>query len=116
VSPNPEKNICENTNFDMWSIGHILIYITLGMVVPRQYLLVFVISIVCEAYEYMAGWRARWLLDPITNLLGYVVGSMIAIELGSNVKHTMNNSSITAIASLCVGALLYFNKPKKSQT
>jgi len=119
VSPNPEKNKCDNTNFDLWSIGHILVYMTLGMVLPGQYLLVFAISILCEMYEYAAGWRARWLLDPITNLLGYVVGSMIAMHLSSfspHVQRLLSNPAITVMTMVCMGILLYLNKPKASQT
>jgi hypothetical protein len=116
VSPNPEKNICANTNFDMWTVGHILIYFTLGLCVPRKYLLILVISILCEVYEYVAGWRARWVLDPIPIVFGYVMGSLLANHVSSSLRNTMDNYSVTIVSLLSMFALLYFNKPAKTQS
>ena len=45
VSNNPEKNDCTAVKFDAWSIGHVLIYITVGMVLPGHWLTVFGLSL-----------------------------------------------------------------------
>ena len=116
VSPNPEKNNCEDVHFDCWTVGHLLIYFTLGLVVPKHYLLILVISILCEAYEYIAGWRARWLLDPLSNMVGYIIGSLVAVTISASVKGRLNNYNITAIGILALFALLFFNKPKKEES
>jgi TctA family transporter len=77
VSLNPKKNDPKLLNIDGWSIGHIMVYISIGLFFPGKYLAVLVISILCEAYEYAVGWRARWLLDPVVNMVGYILGSLI---------------------------------------
>jgi len=30
-------------------------------------------SFACEAFEYLAGWRAKWIVDPAANLAGYAL-------------------------------------------
>lgn len=62
---------------DGWSIGHFAIYFTIGLFVPNAYLLVLGVSVMTELWEYIYGWRARWLLDPIVNLSGYACGTLI---------------------------------------
>ena len=74
VSRDPEKDDCAAVKLDGWSVGHVLIYATVGMVLPGQWAAVLGISILFEAFEYVVGWRARWLMDPATNLVGYAIG------------------------------------------
>lgn len=77
VSRRPENNVCDKENLDGWSIGHFAIYFTIGLFVPGAYIWVFLISVLCEVWEWHQGWRARWFLDPIVNMLGYVAGTMV---------------------------------------
>jgi hypothetical protein len=116
VSPNPDKNRCEDVHFDWWTVGHLLIYFTLGLFVPKHYLLILVISILCESYEYISGWRARWLLDPISNMIGYIIGSLLAVTISASMKDKLDDQHITVIGILALFALLYFNKPTKKQS
>ena len=74
VSTNPANNDCTKEDIDGWSIGHILIYFTIGAFIPNIYMEIFIISLLCEIWEHRVGWRARWIIDPITNLLGYALG------------------------------------------
>lgn len=78
VSRTPEKNDCNNAKCDMWSIGHLLIYISIGYIFPNHYLFILILSILCEAFEYIVGWRARWICDVLTNMIGYILGSLLA--------------------------------------
>lgn len=77
VSSRPENNVCDKENLDGWSLGHFAIYFTIGLFVPNAYFWVFLISVICEVWEYIKGWRARWFLDPIVNLLGYTAGTLV---------------------------------------
>lgn len=81
VSTNPKKNNCENVKFDGWSIGHILIYMTLGMVLPGYWFQILILSYACEIFEYIVGWRARWIIDPLVNMFGYLLGHLVFFNL-----------------------------------
>lgn len=109
VSLNPLKNNCENVKIDGWSIGHILIYATLGMLVPGQWVFVIVISILCEVFEFLVGWRARWIIDPVANLVGYGLGHLVFVSL----SHWRWISSVvtTSILACILAMLLFLNRP-----
>jgi hypothetical protein len=66
---------CENGDFTIFTIFHLISYIVVGYVVPGYYLEIFVISILCELLEYGMGFEAKYLLDPLVNEIGYVIGS-----------------------------------------
>lgn len=75
VSVDPNKNNCEYVHIDGWSIGHFLVYLVMGMIVPGHLCEIIVISFGCEAIEYQQGFCARWIIDPMVNVLGYLFGS-----------------------------------------
>lgn len=77
VSKSPEMNHPDDENIDGWTIGHIMIYLTLGLFIPNSYTFVILISLFNELWEYYAGWRSRWFLDPVTNMFGYCLGRFI---------------------------------------
>ena len=81
ISNNPNKNKCEKVNVDGWTVMHIVMYFFLGMVIPGKYLFILILSIVCELFEYYSGWRARWFIDPIANVFGYWLGSLLAAHV-----------------------------------
>ena len=65
------------------------------------------LSILCETYEYFAGYRAK-MSDLFVNLFGYFLGSLIKIDaLKTGSTFLINNPDITvySIPVLCV--LLY---------
>lgn len=108
VSTNPKKNNCENVKFDGWSIGHVAIYFTLGLVLPGHWLSVLALSIGCELFEYMVGWRARWIIDPVANLVGYALGHMYFIVLP---WVWMQYGTTTAIIFVLLLFILFMNRP-----
>lgn len=109
VSIDPKKNVCENVKFDGWTIGHILIYFTIGMVLPGYWRQIFLLSIACEIFEYIVGWRARWLMDPLTNMFGYLLGHLIIINLRN--WSFLNTNQTTYTLVLMLGLLLFMNRP-----
>jgi hypothetical protein len=109
VSHNPAKNLCENVKFDGWSLGHVVVYLTIGMVLPGYWWQIFALSVVCEAFEYVVGWRARWILDPVANMVGYLLGHMVYVNLtGLSWLHTGNT---TMALVLGLASVLFVNRP-----
>lgn len=109
VSHNPKKNNCENVKFDGWSVGHVVIYFTLGMTLPGYLGPIFLLSIACELFEYIVGWRARWIIDPLANVVGYVLGSLIYIDLRG--WGWLSNESATYVLGAGLLAVLLLNRP-----
>jgi hypothetical protein len=99
-------------------VGHFLIYASIGLFFPNRYAEIFIISLACEAYEYAVGWRARWLLDPVVNMLGYIAGSAVEtrhkFKLYSRAKHVLAMHSMGCSFSLVgiLGLILFANQPK----
>jgi hypothetical protein len=112
VSKKPENNDCSKENLDGWTLGHIAIYYTIGLFVPNAHLLMLIISYLCEFWEYFMGWRARWVLDPITNLLGYHLGTMSANVWHPKFPIDVPGDNITTILlSVFTVAILQLNHP-----
>jgi hypothetical protein len=113
VSRNPKKNDCTQVKFDGWSIGHVLIYITIGMVLPGYWFSVLGLSILCEAFEYTVGWRARWIIDPIANLIGYAIGHLVTVNLVTVTKTYpfLRSQMATFLFGTGLALLLFFNRP-----
>jgi len=110
VSNNPEKDNCENVKIDGWSVLHFLVFLVGGMVLPRRYITVIILSILCEIYEYHAGWRARFIIDPVINLLGYFIGCHLCyIDLSGYAF--LYSLRTTIILSVCIVAIYYCNRP-----
>lgn len=61
-------------SLDGWSIGHLVTYFVLGMFYPGKYGTVLGLSILCEMYEFVFGYKAR-LSDLYVNLTGYWLAS-----------------------------------------
>lgn len=118
VSLNPKKNDPKLLNIDGWSIGHVLIYATIGLFFPGKYIEILLISFLCETYEYAVGWRARWLLDPVANMIGYIAGSLAEKHYNFNLYNRLKRilifkkigCSFSLIAVLIL--ILFANQPK----
>lgn len=76
--PDASREGCAAGDFDVYSIAHALIYLGIGAIIPHRYGVVLAISVAFEAYELLAGWRARWWQDPLANLAGYAIGSALS--------------------------------------
>lgn len=109
VSRNPKKNNCENVKLDGWSIGHVLIYASLGMVLPGYWVLVLVTSVLCEVFEYAVGWRARWIMDPLANLFGYGMGHLYFLDVSG--VAWMHEPRLALALTFMLGGVLYLNRP-----
>jgi hypothetical protein len=72
---------CDNGDFTIFSVIHIVSYIIIGYFVPGYYLEILVISILCEFLEYGMGFSSKFLLDPAINLIGYFIGTQISYSL-----------------------------------
>ena len=119
VSTTPTKNAPKKLqNIDGWSVGHFLIYASIGLFLPNRYAEIFIISLICETYEHVVLWPTRWLLDPVVNMLGYIAGSAFEtrhkLKLYDRAKQLMALHSMGCSFSL-VGILvliLFANQPK----
>jgi hypothetical protein len=74
---------CEDGDLNVWSLIHFIIYIVVGYFVPGHYLAILIISILCELVESEIGDTNKMILDPITNLVGYYIGSQISPRRGN---------------------------------
>ncbi len=94
---------CESTKINGWTIGHIAIYISLGLLLPHLWSLVLLFSVSFEAFEYIVNWEAKWLLDPLINLFGYALGHIAYIDLHKWVWLSTFNPIIITICSAIIG-------------
>jgi hypothetical protein len=105
---------CNNTDIDGFSLIHVLIYFTIGLVVPNQYLLIIVISYIAEIYEWYRGWRGRWWQDPLMNLIGYWLGSMANKRYKESVQKikTYTNEPLVFYTLVILAVIgLYYHTP-----
>jgi hypothetical protein len=58
----------------LWAIYNL--FIRPADAFPSNYLCIFILSILCEFFEYLIGARAR-LSDIINNMIGYTFGSLL---------------------------------------
>ena len=102
-----DKNkILYETGFDFWSILHILIYFTAGLIFPNEYGCIILFSILCEMFEYFAGFRAR-LSDIFINLLSYYIGSSIINKNLDYINFYFCNNKKNLI-SYCIPTFIIF--------
>jgi hypothetical protein len=69
---------CEKADFTFFSVIHIVGYILIGYFIPDQYIVILIVSVLCEFLEYFMGFQGKFVLDPVINLLGYFIGNMIS--------------------------------------
>ena len=68
---------CDKGNVNYWSLIHLSIYIIIGYLIPDCYIEIIIISIACELLESALGYTNKMIIDPITNLIGYTIGSLL---------------------------------------
>ena len=73
---------------DVWHVYHLLFWMIIGMLVPRQYVLAFLIGVSWELLEHFSNtsekaknniFKARY-EDVIVNMIGYTIGSIIVTK------------------------------------
>ena len=72
------QNKCEEGNFEIFSIFHILGYFVIGLFIPDMYWAILIISIVCEFIELEMGYASKFFLDPAINIASYAIGSVLS--------------------------------------
>lgn len=83
---------CEEGDIDYWTLLHGLIYFVIGILVPDQYLTVIIVSIVFELLQPYLGNGSRYLINPLVNLTGYSVGSVLSRYFQSNSQSKCYNA------------------------
>jgi hypothetical protein len=72
-----EFDKCDTGDVDGWSVWHLVDHFCMGVMYPHiRYEGQFVLfqSLMCELGELIGGERARFIVDPGVNLLGYILG------------------------------------------
>jgi hypothetical protein len=72
-----DKN-CETGNIEIWGIFHFIIYMLIGLFIPDCYIEIIIISVVCELLETAVGHTSKYIVDPLINMSGYIIGSAFA--------------------------------------
>jgi len=89
-----DKN-CEDGNIEIWGIFHFIIYILIGLFVPDCYIEIIIISILCEMIETSLNHTSKYIIDPLINISGYIIGSFFAKQYYKNLN------SLTRCQVLC---------------
>ena len=112
VSYKEHKNICEDADFDGWSVLHVILYVLMGALFPNEYVLVLILSIFSEMWEYVSGWGARWIVDPLVNLSSYWVGSQISKKYDLDIcKRYKIPGRYTFIGLVMLSIFMILNNP-----
>jgi hypothetical protein len=72
-----EEN-CDEGDIDGWSLISLVVYFIIGYLVPNQYLFIIAISILFEISKPIFGSNAKIIVDPLINLTGYAIGSLLS--------------------------------------
>jgi hypothetical protein len=93
---------------DYWSGGHFITYFIAGLFFPNKYFFVLIFSVLCELFEYFAGYRGR-MSDLYVNLLGYYLGSIINHKKldDVNIKFCFNKKNYIIVCIPLMLILLY---------
>ena len=97
---------------DGWSINHFFIYFTIGLLFPKEYFLVVILSLICEILEILGKSRGR-LSDIIINSIGYFVGSQLSNYM--NIKVQIADDSREMIMPCMLLAFFVFYKIAKKR-
>jgi hypothetical protein len=86
---------CEKGNIEIWGLFHFIIYILVGLFVPDCYIEIIIISILCELLETALGHTSKYVVDPLINITGYIIGSAFAKQ------HYKKLNFLTRCQTLC---------------
>lgn len=76
-----KRKHCENGFIDELSLIYIFIFFIIGLIYPNKYVIVFVISIIFELIQPYLTRKPRYIIGPLVNFIGYMVGSLIGNKL-----------------------------------
>jgi hypothetical protein len=72
-----EFDQCEKSVLDGWSLCHFIVHAITGFLFPGKTFFIFIIAIMTELFEQIIGFRAKYILDPITNVVSYGIGTLL---------------------------------------
>lgn len=72
------QNKCEDGDFEIFSVFHIIGYFVIGLFIPDMYWVILIISIACEFIELEMGYTSKFFLDPAINIASYAIGSVLS--------------------------------------
>lgn len=84
---------CEEGDIDGWTLIHGLMYGLIGYYIPNHYLAIIIISIVFELVQPYLGNRARYIVNPLVNLTGYGIGSVLSKKKSFKEKYQVIEKS-----------------------
>lgn len=73
----PKTDHCESGDINQWSLMHFVVYMLIGLYIPNLYIEILYISIFCELIETGMGYTSKYIMDPLTNLFGYFIGTIL---------------------------------------
>lgn len=82
-----EEPGCEEGNIDGWTLVHGIMYFIIGLFVPNRFLVILVISIIWELLQPLMGNSARFIINPLVNLTGYAIGSLVRDNYSKSQLH-----------------------------
>jgi len=118
VSADPQKDCSLINNLDGWSLIHLLLYFLLGVLFPQRLGLIVLISFLFEGIEYYYRGRARWILDPAINIIGYLLGESFSPTLREGLvgwfyySEVMGSLSTTAFLIFLLGLVFLITRKK----
>ena len=69
---------CKKGDITLWTVFHFIIYFVVGVFLPHHYIEILLISIGCELLESGIGHTSKYIVDPVVNMLGYIIGSQFS--------------------------------------
>lgn len=81
---------CEEGDIDGWSICHGLMYFIIGLIAPNYYITITAVSVVFELVQPFLGNSSRYIINPLVNLTGYTIGSIMSKNFGASYKEKYN--------------------------
>ncbi|AKI80228.1 hypothetical protein QJ850_gp471 [Acanthamoeba polyphaga mimivirus] len=69
---------CSEADVDGWSLIQAFIYFIVGLIIPNKYLIIIIVSIILEILKPFIGFEPKYIIAPLLNTTGYIVGSMLS--------------------------------------
>lgn len=73
-----EYDRCEEGDIDAWDLIRGLIFLVIGIAIPNKYLVVIIMSILFELIQPYFGGVPKYIINPLINITGYAVGSIMS--------------------------------------
>ncbi|AUV58325.1 hypothetical protein mvi_353 [Megavirus vitis] len=71
------EKTCQEGDINGWSMMQAFIYFIVGLIIPDKYFLIIIISVVIEIIKPFFGITPRYIIAPLLNITGYILGSSL---------------------------------------